>query len=239
MKPRWQPGWREILGSNGLGDFASLWQLDAGWVEPPNLRRGGMSGVMRHAVNLPDGQAAVLFIKRQENHVYRTFTHPWRGAPTLRREFRALSRCQRHAVPAVAPVYYAESRARGSQRAILITRALDGYRPLDALLQDWKALDTAQREAIIAAVARAARALHAARLQHNCLYPKHIFVRLAGDAASACLIDLEKAKHRPAGIASRHDLDSLRRRATAWSEAEWRSFACCYAARDASKLACG
>jgi hypothetical protein len=229
MKPYWHPGWQEILDRNGLGDFASLWQLDAGWFEPPNLRRGGMSGVTRHEVDLTDGGRVAIFIKRQENHLYRSFAHPWRGSPTLWREFRALLHCRRHAVPAAMPLHYAESRAPGSRRAILITQALAGYSPLDELLEGWnERLGPGRRAAIITAVARTVHALHSAHLQHNCLYPKHIFVRHADHAADACLIDLEKAKHRPAPIARRHDLDSLRRRIGAWSQEEWHSLVRCY-----------
>jgi hypothetical protein len=55
--------------------------------------------------------------------------------------------------------------------------------------------------------------LHRARIQHNALYPKHIFVSVDGDAAQVSLIDLEKARRKlSVRSAAMRDLDSLNRR---------------------------
>ena len=33
--------WEQVLQRNQLGDVDSIWDLDAGWFEKPNKRRGG------------------------------------------------------------------------------------------------------------------------------------------------------------------------------------------------------
>ena len=78
-----------------------------------------------------------------------------------------------------------------------------------------------QRRAVIRACADTVRCLHAAKLQHNCLYPKHIFVRLVGNKAEAKLIDLEKTKHvRYHRKAALRDLDSLNKHTEDWSQTD-------------------
>ena len=80
--------WRPILAHNGLSAFDALWKLEAPWFEEPNHRRGGWSGVSRCELALPGDGSTGIFLKRQENHRARLWTHPVRGAPTFLREFR-------------------------------------------------------------------------------------------------------------------------------------------------------
>ena len=64
--------------------FQHWWQRQGDWVEPPNARRGGESGVQR----LLD-HSGVLYAKRQIGHIYRSLLHPG-GRPTVLRERNAL-----------------------------------------------------------------------------------------------------------------------------------------------------
>jgi hypothetical protein len=79
--------WKGIFAFNGLRTFDDFWKLEAKWFEEPNKRRGGWSGVARCELKLPEGGKAAVFLKRQENHITRTFTHPIRGLSTFVREF--------------------------------------------------------------------------------------------------------------------------------------------------------
>jgi hypothetical protein len=90
-------------------------------VEPGNRLRGGWSQVFRF---VPVG-AGGLFVKRQEDHVYRSWCHPVRGRLTAEREFHALARCREAGVAVTDAVLYAISTAAGHQCAVLVTRALD------------------------------------------------------------------------------------------------------------------
>lgn len=218
------PGWQAILEFNGVGDFSSLWNLSVDWFEPPNQRRGGWSGVARIELNLPEGGSAAVFLKRQENHGCRTWRHPWSGIPTFASEFANIQQLREIGVPTLEPVYFAMDRQSMAGRAILLTRALDGYEALGsgpfAPDSEW-ARQPDNRRALIGAVAGLARALHSHGLQHSCLYPKHLLV-IAEDSAGgprvdARLIDLEKLR-RPIvpSMAARHDLSAMHRHSPGW-----------------------
>jgi len=65
--------------------FEYFWRQQGEWVEEPNRRRGGESGVQR--VMGPTGR--LLYSKRQTGHIYRSWLHPF-GRPTVLRERDAL-----------------------------------------------------------------------------------------------------------------------------------------------------
>jgi len=65
--------------------FDYFWNQRGEWVEEPNVRRGGESGVQR--VMGSDGQ--LLYVKRQTGHIHRSLQHPF-GRPTVMREHAAL-----------------------------------------------------------------------------------------------------------------------------------------------------
>ncbi|KAF0099597.1 MAG: Lipopolysaccharide kinase (Kdo/WaaP) family [bacterium] len=219
------PHWKPVLQFNGLADFSSLWNLRAEWFEPPNQGRGGWSGVARVELRLPEEGSAAVFLKRQENHGCRTWRHPWSGIPTFAREFANIQRLRQIDVPTLEPVYFAMDRKNMGGRAILVTRALDGYAALGsgpfAPDSEW-ARQPDNRRALIGAVADLARALHSRGLQHSCLYPKHLLAKIDSDEESTRvdvrLIDLEKLR-RPIlpSMAARHDLSAMHRHSPGWS----------------------
>lgn len=204
--------WQAILGQNRLDSFDTWWSLDAEWFEEPNQRRGGWSGVSRVALQTPDGGSCHVFLKRQQDHTTRTWRHPLKGILTFEREMQNILAYQAAAVPALQPVYFAQRTLDGKRCAVLVTVALDGFSPLQHVA------DRGMRRLLIGAVADTLRRLHAAQLQHNCLYPKHIFVRIDHGVAQARLIDLEKSRRvRKPRQAMLRDLDSLSRHADHWS----------------------
>lgn len=229
MQDYLDPAWQPILAHNGLADFDALWNVDAGWFEPPNERRGGWSGVSRLELTRPDGTACAVFLKRQENHNTFSWRHPFQGIPTFLREFRLIQRYLAAGVPSLKPVCFAIR----SQRALLVTEELTGFAGLDRHLDAWPTLDAATRRQIIDTVASLTQRLHAAGIQHNCYYPKHVFVKvgaggrtLAGAAVcmgmvEARIIDLEKSRWNPlARQRSLRDLDTLNRYAPACRRSE-------------------
>ena len=121
----------------------------------------------------------------------------------------------REGLPVTEPLYFGERGWFRRQRALLVTKELIGYRPLDEVLAPGSDARSSPRlrNRIIDATARVIRRFHEARIQHNCLYPKHIFVRLDDGEIDVKIIDLEKAK-RPllSGKARSRDLDTLYRR---------------------------
>ena len=226
-------GWRPVLGANGLDSFEALWTLDIGWFEAPNERRGGWSGVSRSDVALPEGGSTGIFVKRQQDHVFRSLRHPLRGMLTFAREFANLQRYRSLGIPTLEPLYFALRRAHGHRRAILVTRELSGYVPLDHWLECRDASDLERRRELVARIAAVAARLHRHHLQHNCFYPKHIFIGELDGRVDVRLIDLEKTKWRLSRArAGLRDLDTLNRHAPAWSRTDRLRFLLAYYRQD-------
>lgn len=214
---------RSLLERHGLADFQALWEMQLDAVDEPNTGRGGWSSVFRLDL---EGQG--FYLKRQSNYFTHTLHHPF-GEPSFSREFRNISRYQRLGIPALQAAFYGERRVDGERRAILMTRALDGWTDLDALLQQWPQLGASARVAILKACGELARTLHGAGQVHGCFYPKHIFLQARDSLYRAQLIDLEKT--RPVIFGKRDmikDLEPLLRRAPMWSEAERRELLAAY-----------
>ncbi|BFN25726.1 MAG: lipopolysaccharide kinase [Gammaproteobacteria bacterium HGW-Gammaproteobacteria-9] len=199
---------RSVLERNGLADFDSLWAVQLEAVDEPNVERGGWSSVFRLEL---DG--AAFYLKRQSNHLTRSLAHPF-GQPTFAREFRNIRRYARLGVPALQAAFFGQRKVGSEQRAVLLTRALDGWTDLDALLSRWSVLGEKQQQAVISATGELARTLHRAGQMHGCFYPKHVFLREQDDDWQACLIDLEKTRPLLWGQRDRiKDLEPLVRRA--------------------------
>lgn len=217
--------WRSVLAYNGLLDFNALWQLEAPWFEAPNRRRGGWSGVSRCDLARPEGGTCGVFLKRQENHKTFSWRHPIKGIPTFLREFRLIMLYKSCGIPALEPIYFAMRTIDGGHRAILITEELSGFASMESHVQAWlkNGFPPAQdRRKYLEAVAALSGKIHENTIQHNCYYPKHIFVRLNSDGRiEARVIDLEKSRRRPLSLlCTLRDLDTLNRHAPGWSRGD-------------------
>ncbi|MBW1707641.1 MAG: lipopolysaccharide kinase [Deltaproteobacteria bacterium] len=225
MKKFIAPQWHKIFTRQGL-DFDALWRMDLKPLDEPNVGRGrgGWSSVSRLSLQLSDGNEKRLILKRQKNHFSHTLCHPFRGIPTFEKEISSILRYKRLGIPALEPVFYERrSNSQGIQ-AILITEYLEGYMPLDELVssyqeQGWP--ERAWRNRLIKALASPVRKLHEKGFQHNCLYPRHLFIRQKGQEIRVRVIDLEKNKWRPLSNKRRiRDLESLHRRTGGFSRSD-------------------
>lgn len=214
MKDYIADDFRALLTRHRLAEFSTLWALELASVDLPNTGRGGWSSVSRIELADEQGQVHAFYLKRQVDHLSRSLRHPL-GEATFAREFRNIRQYERNGVPALEAAYFSQRRIGGKACAILVTRALDDYRPLDAWLRDWPVLPRATRRYLIDQTAALIRSLHGAGILHNCLYPKHIFVRPPDSSATgpaARLIDLEKTRRFGLGTGDRvRDLDTLNR----------------------------
>lgn len=214
---------RALLERHGLASFDALWALKLEAVDEPNTERGGWSTVYRLELD-----ERAFYLKRQSNHLTRSLLHP-SGEPTFAREFRNICRYAELNIPALQAAFFAERRVPGERRAVLLTRALDGWKDLEHWLMGWSTLDSAGRTAILHACGELARRLHQAGQMHGCFYPKHIFLREQDGRVDAQLIDLEKTRPLLLGRRDRiKDLEPLLRRARIWSEAEVRELLAAY-----------
>lgn len=218
MKPYYAPGWKEIIEANGYPDFKSIWHLSAEWFETPNVRRGGWSGVNKIPFTKPDGTQFNVFLKRQQNHYCSHWTRPLKGMMSYEREFHNLMRFLKAGVPTLVPVYFALETIENHQCAILITEELVNYKSLDQWIDQW--IETqwpsvAQRKRLFNAIGKAVRTMHRRGIKHNCLYPKHILIRMDDNLENIDLkiIDLEKARFMPLRFSHIvRDLSTMNRR---------------------------
>ncbi|QPL30697.1 lipopolysaccharide kinase InaA family protein [Pseudomonas fragi] len=203
--------------------FEFYWNQQGEWVEEPNQRRGGESGVQR----IHDADGRLLYVKRQVGHTYRSWRYPL-GRPTVLREQDALLALSRLAVGVPELVYCGAQQAPDKQwRALLVTVGLEGFVEID----NWYAAGERERhgeavhDRVLEAIGQTLARMHLGRWQHGCLYAKHVFVRVTGQGVGAvidvALLDLEKSRQRlTAQKAASHDLKQLRRHSS-WSATEW------------------
>ncbi|MFJ4142224.1 lipopolysaccharide kinase InaA family protein [Pseudomonas sp. NPDC089734] len=212
--------------------FSHFWSQRGEWVEEPNCRRGGESGVQR----LYSAEGAMLYSKRQTGHIYRSWLYPF-GRPTVLREFDAIEALRQVGVGVPEVVFCgAERDANREWQALLVTKALDGFEDLN----QWYAKGGRERhgelahELLLQEIGATLARMHLARWQHSCLYGKHIFVRISGEGAQArvdvALLDLEKARRRwTAYGAAQHDMKQLRRHSS-FESADWQKLVYFYQA---------
>lgn len=204
-----------LFARHGLGSFEALWNLNLPHVDAPNQSRTGWSTVSRLELADSEGRPVRLYLKRQSNYLTRSLRHPF-GEPTCAREFRAIQSFQKLGIPTVEPAYFEQHSVRGEHRALLVTRALDGYRSLEEWYLDWHRLPARNQKCLTISAAKLVARLHKTGLIHNSLYPKHIFIRLDEQGTDARLIDLETARPNWWGWRDRvRDLEVLHRRSGA------------------------
>ncbi|NWE44695.1 lipopolysaccharide kinase InaA family protein [Pseudomonas gingeri] len=203
--------------------FEYFWQQKGEWVEEPNQRRGGESGVQR----LMGASGRLLYVKRQVGHTYRSLLHPF-GRPTVLREQAALKGLRMLDVTVPELVFCGARRSsEGAWQALLVTAALDGF----IEIENWYAEGGRERhgeavhDRVLQELAGTLARMHRGRWQHGCLYIKHVFVRVSGEGESAnvevALLDLEKARQRLSRRrAAAHDMKQLRRHSS-WNDTDW------------------
>lgn len=195
---------KQLLEHNNLATFEQLWTLKTPWFEEPNYRRNGWSGVVKYALVNKKGETVRVFIKRQENHNCKTLMHPVKGIPTFRREFINIKNLNDKQVPCLTTLYYAERNIDKKAQAILITLSLEGYQSLEEFCANDINKDHPQRQAIMTLAGQVIRKMHDAHFRHNCLYPKHLFVKNDEKTIDIRFIDLEKLKWLPFYSQIRH-----------------------------------
>ncbi|MCC7516228.1 MAG: InaA protein [Pseudomonadales bacterium] len=202
--------------------FDDWWGVAGESVEPANVRRNGESGVERFM----SPAAGVLYIKRQRNHLFRSLRYPF-GLPTVMREKFATQALNRLGIRTPELVFAESKQEADGWRAILVTKALEGFVDLESWHQQGgrQRLGEDQYRLLLQGIGQLLGVMHRHHWQHTCLYPKHIFLT-AGDVGSlpdVALLDLEKARRRLLpGHAARRDLDQLRRHSVKiWSDSDW------------------
>ncbi|MEZ5559365.1 MAG: lipopolysaccharide kinase InaA family protein [Pseudomonadales bacterium] len=176
-------------------DFSEL-------VKAPQQRRGhGFSVVYRVPGWRWGASSSEVFVKTQRDYTCRPAWRLWRRTPTLRRELRALNACAAFGLPVPRVICYREDDGV----AELVVEGIPDTLPLDEAL----ARPGANRQRIVANVARTLALLHRHGWVHGALGNAHVLIQTLADDRVA-LIDFEKARRRRALIG--RDLDRFWRR---------------------------
>ena len=139
----------------------------------------------------------------------------------MAREHCNIEQCTRLSIPSMEVAFFGERHADGELQAILLTRDLQGYLPLDHWFERWAELDYRLQQDLIRASAAIVARLHACDAVHNCLYPKHLFLKPRADGMGVRFIDLEKLRfQRFSRRGQERDLDALNRRSEAPSRTQ-------------------
>lgn len=185
--------------------FARWWATEGDWVEEPNHRRNGMSGVQRIE---RDGK--ILYVKRMTHHLFHSLRYPL-GRPTIVREIQVIRELEKAGVIVPKIVYGKAMKIDGEWRALLVTEDMAGF--ID--IAQWYTRHQQNpfpdeiRESMLRAVAAAFKGMHSIKRQHGCCYVRHIYVRTDGQE-QAGFIDLEKSRRRwRREKAIRHDFHQL------------------------------
>ncbi len=196
------------------GDFDGWWNIQGEWVEEPNQRRNGWSGMMRFQCG-----SQMYYVKKQCNHLYRSLRHPL-GQPTASREYENILCLTKLGLLVPEPVFHCTQRSKRGFEAVLVTKELYGF----SALSDLTDLEPAAKETLAIEVGHVLGVMHSAYLQHSCLYGKHIMARWKDGRPEVALIDLEKLRRPLLGWrAAIHDLDQLKRHQFIWTPHEWNS----------------
>jgi len=224
----------DVLRTNGLDRFETIWTLEAPWVEEPNYRRRGWSGMSRIELNETTPTPIVVYLKRQENHGYRSIENPFRYRPTAYREYKRLVAMNAAGIAAPEVLYYGERQTGEKMQAILMTHAIPQTIPLDDYLQLSGDRPPDEVHQLIVDTAILIAKLHRHHLQHCSLYGKHVLVSgfeadkpTSAQAArhlAPYLIDVEKSRRRLSRLAiAVRDLNQLYRHVP-WTEPQWDTF---------------
>ena len=210
----------EVLETVKLpGMFEQFWNLPEQWIEEPNARRKGVSGVVRTTLN-----QEVVYVKKQLNHLHYSLPYPM-GRPTALREADAIATVRALGINAPEIIHCESRRIDGNYHTILVTKALESFLALDDFAAQVKNQDELDNYKLIRAVALTLAILHSNRWQHSALYAKHILVRKQAGDYKVALIDLEKMRRRLTfQQASLHDIDQFSRHQTCWHQMRWQQF---------------
>jgi len=196
-----------------MSSFDHWWNCRGEVVEPFNERRGGQSGVEK----FNDAELGVLYIKRQVGHIFRSLRYPF-GKPTAIRERNAYWAFAKIGLKTPELVFVEARKHQGDWQAILVTRDLAGFLPL----QDWyvaggpSRLGAENYPQFLQKLGWTLAQLHRHRWCHGSLHFLHIYVT-PGDShqlPEIAFLDLERAQRKISSKAAvQRDLRTLKRRA--------------------------
>ncbi len=223
------PEWEHALAEAGYTDFDSWWNAEQNLVEVGNFRGADASTSWSHVskIGLADGRT--VYLKRQQNHFPNNLLLKFRRVLTFEYEWKNYQRLKAAGVPTMKIIHFARRNCGRDRQCILVTEDLGGMSSVGELVEwyeehGWP--ERTQRLAMLGAIVKVIKTMHAEGLIHNALYPRHIYLNIPiadegpvmPETPHACLIDLERTKSPGPGSRKMitHDLEKMYRRTSQW-----------------------
>ena len=198
-------------------EFSHWWATEGDWVEEPNYRRKGMSGVQ-----CVERDGKKVYVKRMTHHLFHSLRYPF-GRPTIIREINVIHDLEKAGVIVPKIVYGKAKKVNGEWRALLVTEDMAGF----ISIADWYHQHAVTpfpddlRDAMLKAVALAFKKMHSVNRQHGCCYVRHIYVKTTG-TVEAGFLDLEKSRRRlRRHKAASHDFRQLEKYLDPIPKSDW------------------
>ena len=174
-----------------LDEFQRWWATEGDWVEEPNERRKGMSGVQRI-----ERAGKTLYVKRQVAHLFHSLRYPF-GRPTIVREIQVIDELAAAGVIVPKIVYGKALQINGEWRALLVTEDMKDFVSIGDWYEQNMHLDSSPevKAEMFKQIAVAFKKMHSVNRQHGCCYVRHIYVKSRGEVLAGFL-DLEKSRRR-------------------------------------------
>jgi hypothetical protein len=229
LKTYTNPEWIDIFKEAGYPDFDSWWNAEENLVDDVNCRGKDNNVSWSHVsrIKLPNGR--IVYLKRQQNHYPTNTLLKLQRITTFEIEWQNYLRLQAAGISTLRYVYFSTRKHAGRRQSILVSEELEGMIPLKEYVEWCEANSWAprtERLAMLEAIVKVVKPMHAHGIIHNELYPRHIYINIPFVDGSpvlpenykVCLIDLERAKYP--GPQSRklinHDICKMWRRTRNW-----------------------
>jgi heptose I phosphotransferase len=192
---------RDVLTRGGLQTVADFMAFSGGDV----FKRLPARTVVRIAVESATGPRRFFLKRHTEPMRWGDRFRAWcSGFSTSwgRKEWDVIHALRREGIPTLTPVAAGERIAGGRCESFVVTEALEGFEPLDALAASRYASPLApttlgEKRAIIRRVAELTRRLHRAGFNHRDWYLCHIFARREPDGTwQLRALDLQRVDRR-------------------------------------------
>ena len=179
---------------NKLTDFQKVLNDNSlPWFEEPNIGRNGLSGVKKVSIENENHKFNV-FIKVQENYFVNNKINkilPFiKKTLVAKREYNNIQNLRKNNIPTCEVLYFSSN----ANQALFITKELEEHHDLRAVLYNLQNSLFPKNDIlknIAKSLAIEVAKLHKVGYSHNCLYPKHIFIK---SDYKVSFIDFEKSK---------------------------------------------
>ena len=229
------PAWNEAFAQSGYSDFDSWWDAEENLVEKGNFRGADANSSWSHVSRIKLSNGKTVYLKRQQNHYPNNTLLKMQRKTTFEIEWQNYQALKNAGVPTLKFIYFAHRKVNGNRQSILVSEDLEGMTPIGELVKYYESHQwppRPQRLAILSAILKVVKAMHAAGMIHNALYKRHIYLNIPivngtpimpaipenPESYHACLIDLERTKspgkNSPKLI--HNDLEKMFRRIPEW-----------------------